>query len=165
MCWICFAGNASASVSFELIGAKGEKIGTGTLTEAKEGVTVHLEAKGLPPGKHGIHFHETGLCDPPTFRSAGAHFNPGGKKHGLRSKEGPHSGDLASILVGPKGSVSSSFTTKRVKLASDSLLRDHGTSLVIHEKEDDQKTDPSGDSGERIACGVILTLPPKGPVR
>jgi len=96
-------------------------------------------------------------CEGPNFASAGAHFNPDGKKHGLKNPEGPHAGDMNNFMVNPKGMANSTIVDMRVNLGSDShsLYSNGGTALVIHAKGDDMKTDPSGNSGDRIACGVI----------
>jgi Cu-Zn family superoxide dismutase len=111
----------------------------------------------LPPGTHGLHFHEVGMCQPPDFASAGGHFNPTGKKHGRLNPGGPHAGDLPNLVVAPSGEAGIDIVTKAVTLAPGptSLLGGKGTALVVHERADDEKTDPSGDSGARIACGVI----------
>lgn len=146
------------SVLVDLKDTDGKTTGTAELSETKEGVKVHVEAEGLSPGKHGIHFHETGVCEMPDFKSAGGHFNPDGKEHGLEMSGGPHAGDLPNLEVGEDGTVDDEFTTKLVTLEDDkknSLLQDGGTALVIHAGEDDGESQPSGDSGDRVACGVI----------
>ncbi|WJY28368.1 MULTISPECIES: superoxide dismutase family protein [Sporosarcina] len=146
------------SVLVDLKDTDGKTTGTAELSETKEGVKVHVEAEGLSPGKHGIHFHETGVCEAPDFKSAGGHFNPADKEHGLDTEGGPHAGDLPNLEVGDDGTVDDEFTTKLVTLQDgkkDSLLKDGGTALVIHAGEDDGESQPSGDSGDRVACGVI----------
>ncbi|WP_391572297.1 superoxide dismutase family protein [Cohnella sp.] len=146
-------------VKVKIINDKGHKIGTAVLTEEVGAVRIHLKAKKLPPGIHGIHFHEVGKCEPPKFESAGAHLNPYQKQHGFNNPQGFHAGDLLNIEVGPDGKVETDLISKTVTLKRgepNSLLRDGGTSLMIHEKEDDYVTDPSGNSGNRIACGPIL---------
>jgi superoxide dismutase, Cu-Zn family len=141
----------------EVKDAKGAVIGTATLTEVPGGIRVLLEARGLPPGPKGVHIHEVGRCEPPAFTSAGGHFNPGGKKHGLENPEGPHAGDLPNITVGPDGAGRLESMNDRVTLGGGptSLLDADGSALVIHAGPDDFKTDPAGNSGVRIACGVI----------
>jgi Cu-Zn family superoxide dismutase len=148
---------APLAANAELVNGKGEPVGKASFLESTDGVRVALEAKGLTPGRHGIHFHETGKCEGPDFKSAGAHFAMKGTKHGLRNKKGPHSGDLPNIEVKGDGTVSTEFVANRVTLkeGASSLLKAGGTSIVIHAGPDDQKTDPSGNSGDRAVCGVI----------
>ena len=147
----------SKTAHAELFNSKSEKIGTVSLSETKGGVKIRVQASGLPPGEHGIHFHETGLCTPPKFLTAGEHFNPKGKQHGLKNSSGPHEGDLPNLKVENDGTVTMEFVTSQVTLkpGKDSLLKKGTTALVIHAKPDDQVTQPSGGSGDRIACGVI----------
>jgi superoxide dismutase, Cu-Zn family len=149
-------------VTFDLIDASGTAIGTARLTDRGEGVSIAIEARGLPPGPKGFHFHEVGRCDPPAFESAGGHFAPEGRQHGLDNPQGPHAGDMENLVVGGDGTVSTTIVNPRVTLrrgVANSLYDSDGTALVIHAGEDDQRTDPTGDSGDRIACGVV---PPNG---
>jgi Cu-Zn family superoxide dismutase len=141
----------------EIVNTKGEKIGSASLIQTKDGLKVAIQASHLPPGEHGIHFHETGTCKSPHFKSAGGHFSPTHKQHGLKSARGPHSGDLPNLKVNSDGTAMTEMTTKRVTLmpGNNSLLKEGSTSIIIHDKQDDQMTDPSGGSGDRIACGVI----------
>ena len=132
-----------------------EKIGTAELEEIPKGVVVELKAEGLPPGMHGFHFHETGKCEAPTFESAGGHFNPTNAKHGTENGEGPHAGDLPNLEVEDDGTVSVTVNAEDVSLSDNDDASLIGTALVIHENPDDGKTQPSGDAGDRIACGVI----------
>ncbi len=147
------------SATAQLKNADGETVATATFTEAAEGVVIEVRTEGLEPGLHGIHIHETGQCDPPDFKSAGGHFNPEGAMHGLENPEGPHAGDLPNLEVSDDGTASYRATTDRVTLGEggSSLFDSDGSALVIHADEDDQQTDPSGESGDRIACGAIVS--------
>jgi Cu-Zn family superoxide dismutase len=135
----------------------GKEVGTATFTSGEGGVKVDVKVAGLEPGKHGIHVHAVGKCEPPEFKSAGGHFNPFGKKHGLRNPEGLHAGDLPNLEVGKDGKARATFIAKGATLGEGegSLFGPEGTALVIHADPDDEKTDPAGASGARIACGVI----------
>jgi Cu-Zn family superoxide dismutase len=149
-------GAASAEAAIKEPG--GKTVGTAVLTQTAQGVAVAVEVSQLPPGSHGIHVHATGKCDPPDFKTAGGHFNPQAKKHGLKSSEGAHAGDLPNLVVGPDGTGKLSATLVNATLERGgpaSLLNPNGTSIVIHAKADDEVTDPSGNSGDRIACGII----------
>jgi superoxide dismutase, Cu-Zn family len=141
----------------DLMSAGGKKVGTAALFDESGKVRLVVDATGLDPGKHGIHFHAVGMCQDPAFTTAGPHFNPGGKKHGLDGPDGPHAGDLPNLEADKDGKAHYDVTTDRVTLGpgAGSLFQPGGTALVLHAKEDDQKTDPSGNSGDRLACGVI----------
>lgn len=136
----------------------GQQAGLATLTEEADGVRIEITGVGLPPGPKGVHIHAAGKCEPPDFVSAGAHFNPTGKKHGRLNPDGAHAGDLPNLVVTSVGAAGLDATTKAVTLKAGvpgSLFGPGGASLVIHAQADDEKTDPTGNSGGRIACGVI----------
>jgi Cu-Zn family superoxide dismutase len=137
--------------------ADGGDAGMVTLSEDGKGVTIKVEVAGLQPGPHGLHLHTVGRCDGPKFDSAGPHWNPLGKQHGKDNPEGAHLGDLANLAVGADGRGAAAFTVAGVKLTSGEhpLLDLDGAALVVHAKADDYKTDPSGASGDRIACAVL----------
>ncbi|UOQ46065.1 superoxide dismutase family protein [Halobacillus salinarum] len=135
----------------------GDKIGTATLKEMPEGVQVKVKVEGLDPGPHAIHVHEFSKCKGPDFISAGNHFNPDSKQHGLMNAEGAHAGDLPNIEADSSGMAQAELmlSDATLKDSQKSLLRKEGTSLVIHSGVDDGLTQPAGNSGERIACAKI----------
>jgi superoxide dismutase, Cu-Zn family len=137
--------------------ARGTEVGAATFTEGDGGVKLAVAVHGLPPGTHGIHVHAAGKCEGPEFKSAGAHLNPDQKKHGLENPAGHHEGDLPNLTVGPdgKGQLQATLDGATLGAGPRSLLGPEGTSLVVHTGPDDEKTDPAGNSGARIACGVV----------
>jgi superoxide dismutase, Cu-Zn family len=148
---------AGGTVTAAMQDAAGHDLGTLTITQTDSSLKIAGMLHGLPPGTHGIHIHSVGQCQPPTFESAGPHWNPANKKHGLQNPQGPHMGDAPNITVGADSTASVSVTTPPggTLRGTNPLLDADGASVVIHAKADDEKTDPSGNSGARIACGVV----------
>ena len=148
------AAAQDAAATALLMDQSGTNLGTLNLMDVDGGVHVSGELSGVPNGEHGFHFHETGTCDAATkFESAGDHFEPGDKKHGTENPEGPHAGDLMNVTANDDGKVTVDLHNASVTLAQ--LLDADGAALVLHADPDDYKTDPSGNSGDRFACGVI----------
>jgi superoxide dismutase, Cu-Zn family len=148
------AGPARAGSSAEatLHDAEKKTVGSATLEETPQGILIHASLDGVPAGVHAFHVHETGKCEPP-FTSAGGHWNPGSKSHGFESEKGAHAGDLPNIHVPDSGKLEFEVLAPGAKLAE--MLDADGAALVIHAGADDYATDPAGDAGDRIACGVI----------
>ncbi|HXG50057.1 MAG TPA: superoxide dismutase family protein [candidate division Zixibacteria bacterium] len=168
--WIVAAGgwgiasaaeSSAATASAKLANAKGEQVGEATLTETPSGLLIRLALQanppGLAPGEHGFHVHEVGKCEPP-FKSAGGHFNPGKKKHGYHAKDGAHAGDLPNIHIPSSGGLTVEFLVPGLALTrgKNALLDADGSALVIHARGDDYRSDPAGESGDRVACGVVM---------
>ena len=152
------SGEIENSLATSIVNSTGKVLGTAELTETDKGIRIHLLLNGLEPGDKAIHFHEVGKCDQPDFESSGSHVNPTKKQHGFDNPKGYHGGDLPNLSVSEEGKVDLEITTPMLTLEkgkANSLLDKDGSALVIHEKADDYVTDPAGNSGKRIACGVI----------
>lgn len=152
----CMMKNES-TLEVALFNSYGDEVGKAIFTEHPEGVEIDLEVEGLTPGFHGIHIHEKPLCEGPDFKSAGNHWNPENKEHGLLHPEGAHLGDLPNILADEMGKATYTLMVNGATLLDKkhSLFEGEGTSIIIHEDLDDGMTQPSGGSGERVVCGVI----------
>lgn len=151
------AALAQGDARAELKDAQGQQVGQVTFKETPHGVLLHATFTGIPAGVHGFHIHQTGKCESP-FNSAGGHFSPATAQHGIENAMGMHSGDMPNIVVpaGGKMSVNILVMDVTLKAGPNSLLRDGGTSLVVHQLADDNRSDPAGNAGARIACGVIV---------
>jgi Cu-Zn family superoxide dismutase len=151
-------GVASAqSAKAALKDGNGKDVGSAELTQTPAGVLVRLSVKDLPPGEHAFHVHGVGKCEPP-FTSAGGHFNPGGKKHGMMAAEGHHAGDMPNLHIPASGALTIEVVNSAITLDKgkpNSVFHPDGTAFIIHAGKDDYKTDPTGDAGGRIACGII----------
>ena len=147
----------SPAATARLVDSTGANVGVATLSDSGGATRLSVSVTGLAPGTHGMHVHEMGTCTPPDFQSAGGHYNPDGKKHGTRNPEGPHVGDLPNLVVEADGSADTTLEVSSGLLAEGpaSVLGAQPRTLVIHADPDDEKTDPSGNSGARVVCGVI----------
>jgi Cu-Zn family superoxide dismutase len=157
LAWGCGSPPPSTA-KVTLVNAEGQKVGEAKLTETAQGVKIDLVVENFPPGVHAFHIHDKGECQGPDFKSAGGHFNPFHKEHGLKNPRGPHAGDLPNITVGADGKATVSVVDQLVTLKEgqkNSLFQAGGTSLVIHAGPDDEVSDPAGNAGARIACGPI----------
>ena len=150
---------APKSAHADIVNGQGAKIGSAKITSTANGVKIAVSVSELTPGEHGIHIHTLGKCEGPAFTSAGGHFNPTSAHHGIHNTQDPHPhvGDLANLTVGKSGKGKADFTVEGATLGdgANSLFHESETSLVIHAKADDLMSDPSGNSGDRVACGVI----------
>ena len=144
-------------VKVELHDAQGKSVGTATLSPAAKGVNIDLDLKGMTPGEHGMHIHQTAKCEGPGFTTAGGHLNPDSKQHGLDNPQGPHAGDMPNFTVKADGTAKTKVVAPGITMGTDShsIFSNGGTALIIHAKQDDEKTDPSGNSGDRVVCGTI----------
>ena len=162
---VCLATTAGFAKSKDAVvvplkTSTGQDAGTASFHETKKGVLeIKVKLQNLPIGDHAVHIHEKPTCDAPDFKTAGGHFNPDGKRHGMLNPEGHHNGDLPqNVTVGEDHKGEATFKVKYLSMdpsAPNSIFANGGTSIMVHEKADDMKTDPSGNAGNRIACGVI----------
>ena len=156
----CVTSEPQGGAAMPLVNALGAPIGSVRAWQTAGGVTFRITASGLPHGIHGVHVHAVGRCDPPDFTSAGPHWNPAGRKHGTSNPAGPHAGDLPNVEVSANGVLSATVTLPNASLtapagAPGALIDADGAALVLHAGPDDYMTDPSGNSGARIACAVL----------
>ncbi len=145
------------SAKVTLKNATGADVGTIAMTEGPHGVLLRVAVKGLTPGEHAFHVHAVGKCEPP-FTSAGGHFNPTAKKHGMMAADGQHAGDMPNLIVPASGELQADIVNAAITLEKgkpNSLYQANGTAFVIHAGPDDYKSDPAGNAGDRIACGVV----------
>ena len=163
------AGPIEEAPAVTLAGPDGQVLGEIQAGDSAEGAVIRLTAQGLPPGVHGVHIHDVGLCEGPAFESAGPHWNPESKQHGMENPQGPHRGDLPNLTVGEDGRLQATMTVQGSNLSgsrtygfANTILDENGAALVIHAQPDDNRTDPSGNSGDRIACAVLgaAAMPP-----
>jgi Cu-Zn family superoxide dismutase len=161
---VALAGCASmqsgidSTATADIKSSDGQSVGTATLTQVPGGVRIVIDAKNLPPGPHAVHIHEIGKCESPAFTTSGGHFNPEKKQHGTMNAQGPHAGDLPNMSVDGLGGGRLETITERVTLSAGatSVFDADGSAIVIHAGSDDFKTDPTGNAGGRIGCGVIV---------
>jgi Cu-Zn family superoxide dismutase len=149
----CVTEEPQGGAPMPLINSAGQSIGTIRAWQTAGGVSFHIEATGLPHGVHGIHVHPIGRCDPPDFSTAGTHWNPLGRQHGFNNPQGPHAGDMPNITVAANGVLSETVVLPHATMAQ--LIDADGSSIMIHASADDYVSQPSGNSGAKIACAVI----------
>jgi Cu-Zn family superoxide dismutase len=155
-----FSAAAQKTVKVEMHDGMGNSVGTAELSPAAAGVNIRLDLKGLPAGEHAIHVHGVMKCEGPAFTTAGGHFNPDMKHHGLMNPDGPHAGDMPNFTVSADGTAKATVVAPGVTMGDDphSIFTGGGTALVVHAAADDMKSDPAGNAGARIACGVIAKI-------
>ena len=148
---------ADPTARADLRDTAGTQVGVASFTMAGGEGQLGISVSGLAPGEHGMHIHETGACTPPSFESAGGHFNPASRQHGILNPEGPHAGDLPNLVVKADGSADTTVAVSASLLSegTGSMIGGESRAFVIHADPDDQRTDPSGNSGARVVCGVI----------
>jgi Cu-Zn family superoxide dismutase len=163
------SGPVEEAPAVPLVSADGQVLGEVRAGDSAQGAVFRIEAQGLPAGTHGMHIHDVGLCEGPAFESAGGHWNPESRQHGLHNPQGPHRGDLPNVTVGEDGRLQATVTVEASNLRgsraygfANQIIDDNGAALVIHAQADDMRTDPSGNSGGRIACAVLgaASMPP-----
>jgi Cu-Zn family superoxide dismutase len=151
---------AQKTAKAELHDGQGNSVGTAEFSPAAQGLSIRLNLMNLPPGVHGIHVHAVAKCEGPAFTTAGGHLNPDMKHHGLENPEGPHAGDMPNVMIAADGTAKATVVAPGVTMGDDphSIFAGGGTALVIHASADDMKSDPAGNAGARIACGVIAKM-------
>lgn len=154
----CSLASPEPRATAELKDKDGKIVGQAFFRERSDGVLMRMEVRGLTPGLHAVHVHSVGKCEGPGFATAGEHFNPTGKKHGLNSPAGAHAGDLPNMLVAKDGSGRFEVRTDAItlKAGAASVFDSDGSALIIHAGVDDYATDPTGNAGDRAACGLIV---------
>ncbi len=158
------AATAQATAVAQIKTATGADAGTASFMQAKDGkVHLHLDLKGLTPGEHGVHIHAKGVCEAPDFKTAGGHFAPDGKQHGYLNPLGHHNGDLpknVTIAADGTGKFHFDLTDVSIGTGKPNDILATGTAIVVHAGPDDEKSDPAGNAGARVACGVITAVAP-----